>query len=64
MRTLIQKYRCLKRKKRHLRYMQRTLYALKYEILNDALSKQLNESRINLFHKYQKRYKLLTFMRR
>ena len=64
MRTLIQRYECLKRKRKHLRYMQKTIYRLKYEILNDALSMELNQVKINLFHKYQKRYRLLTFMRR
>jgi hypothetical protein len=44
--------------------MQRTIYRLKYEILNDALCMELNQVKINLFHKYQKRYRLLTFMRR
>jgi hypothetical protein len=44
--------------------MQNSIWTLKYEILNDALTLEINETKINLFHKYQKRYKLITFMRR
>jgi hypothetical protein len=39
------------------------LWDLKYSILNDALSYQINEQKINLFHKYQKRLKLITFLK-
>jgi hypothetical protein len=64
MRTLIKKLQRLKRKKSHLNYLQNRIWTLKYEILNDALILEINETKINLFHKYQKRYKLITFMRR
>jgi len=64
MRTLIQKLKRLRRKKAHISYLQNSIWAMKYEILNDALTLEINETKINLFHKYQKRYKLITFMRR
>ena len=64
MRTLIKKLKRFRRKKLHLKYLQNRIWTLKYEILNDALTLEINENKINLFHKYQKRYKLITFMRR
>ena len=64
MRTLRRKLKRFKRKKTHLKYLQNRIWTLKYEILNDALTLEINETKINLFHKYQKRYKLITFMRR
>lgn len=60
----MQKLKRLRRKKAHLNYLQNRIWTLKYEILNDALILEINENKINLFHKYQKRYKLITFMRR
>ena len=64
MRTLTKKLKRFRRKRRHLRFLQNRIWALKYEILNDALTLEINENKINLFHKYQRRYKLITFMRR
>ena len=64
MRTLRRKLKRFKRKRKHLKYLQNSIWTLKYEILNDALILEINETKINLFHKYQKRYKLITFMRR
>ena len=64
MRTLIKKLKRFRRKKLHLKYLQNRIWTLKYEILNDALTLEINETKINLFPKYQKRYKLITFMRR
>lgn len=64
MRTLVIKLKRLQRKKAHIKYLQNSIWTLKYEILNDALILKINETKINLFHKYQKRYKLITFMRR
>ncbi len=63
MRTLTQKLKRFRRKRKHLRFLQNRLWTLKYEILNDALTLEINENKINLFHKYQRRYKLITFMR-
>ena len=51
------------RKKKHISYFEQRIYNLKYEILNDALLKQVNINKIDLFHKYQKRLVMLTFMR-
>lgn len=64
MQTLIKKLKRFRRKRRHLRFLQNRIWTLKYEILNDALTLEINENKINLFHKYQRRYKLITFMRR
>ena len=64
MRTLTKKLKRFRRKRRHLKFLQDRIWALKYEILNDALTLEINENKINLFHKYQRRYKLITFMRR
>ena len=64
MQTLIKKLKRFRRKRKHLRYLQNRIWTLKYEILNDALTLEINETKINLFHKYQRRYKLITFMRR
>ena len=64
MLTLVRKLKRLRRKKAHVRFLQNRIWTLKYEILNDALNLKINETKVNLFHKYQKRYKLITFMRR
>ena len=64
MQKLVRKLKRLRRKKAHIEYLQNNLWTLKYEILNDALTLEINKTKINLFHKYQKRYKLITFMRR
>ena len=64
MQTLAKKLKNFRRKRRHLNYLQNRIWTLKYEILNDALILEINENKINLFHKYQRRYKLITFMRR
>lgn len=64
MGTLIQQLKNFRRKKVHLKRLERRIWDLKYEILNDALTLEINETKINLFHKYQKRYRLITFMRR
>ena len=48
MRTLIKKLKRFRRKKRHLRFLQNRIWALKYEILNDALTLEINENKIKL----------------
>ena len=53
----------LRRKKAHLSYMKGTLVVLKYQILNEALRGNINENKIYLFHKYQKRFNLITFLK-
>lgn len=63
MGILIQRLKLLKRKQRHLKYLQNRIWTLKYEILNDALIMEINKNKINLFHKYQRRYKLITFLK-
>ena len=64
MQTLTKRLKRFRRKRKHIRFLQNKIWALKYEILNDALILEINKTKINLFHKYQKRYKLITFMRR
>lgn len=64
MRILTQRLKRFRRKRKYLSHLQNRIWTLKYEILNDALIFEINENKINLFHKYQRRYKLLTFMRR
>ena len=63
MRTLIKKLKRFKRKKRHVKYLETSIWHLKYEILNDALVLKINENKVNLFHKYNKRLKLITFLK-
>jgi hypothetical protein len=60
---LTKSYKVKQRKKKHISYLEQRIYNLKYEILNDALLKQVNINKIDLFHKYQKRLLMLTFMR-
>ena len=63
MRKLNKKLKLFKRKKRHVRYIETSIRHLKYEILNDALALNINENKVNLFHKYNKRLKLITFLK-
>jgi len=44
---------------RHIRYTASMIYFLKYNILNDALDLNVNETNIFLFKKYSKRLHLL-----
>lgn len=53
----------LYRRKKHLNYLRSNIHSLKYEILNDALSYKVDKNKINLFFKYNKRLKLITFLR-
>jgi len=52
-----------KRKLNHVKYLRTTIWNLKYSILNDALRYQVDKNKIDLFHKYQKRLKLITFLK-
>jgi hypothetical protein len=63
MEKLQQKLKLFKRKKRHVRYLENSIWHLKYQILNDALVLKINENKVNLFHKYNKRLKLITFLK-
>mgnify|MGYP001169184889 FL=1 len=63
MGKLQKKLRLFKRKRRHVRYLETSIWHLKYEILNDALVLNVNENKVNLFHKYNKRLKLITFFK-
>lgn len=58
------KLKIVRRKKAHLKYLKRRIWDLKYEILNEAIKyKSVNNNKIDLFHKYQKRLKLITFFK-
>ncbi len=63
MDKLKQKLKLFKRKKRHVKYLENSIWHLKYQILNDALVLKINENKVNLFHKYNKRLKLITFLK-
>ncbi len=63
MKTLRKKLNHFKRRRRHVRYLENNIWHLKYEILNDALVLKVNENKVNLFHKYNKRLKLITFFK-
>jgi hypothetical protein len=63
MEKLQQKLKLFKRKKRHVKYLENSIWHLKYQILNDALVFKINENKVNLFHKYNKRLKLITFLK-
>jgi hypothetical protein len=56
-------FKKLYRRKTHLNYLRSNIHILKYEILNDALDCKINKNKINLFFKYNKRLKLITFLR-
>ena len=63
MEKLQQKLKLFKRKKRHVKYLENSIWHLKYQILNDSLVLKINENKVNLFHKYNKRLKLITFLK-
>jgi len=63
MRGLKKTLKRLLRKRKHLKYLERRIWYLKYEILNDALEYKINKTKIKCFHKYNKRLKLITFLR-
>jgi hypothetical protein len=63
METLRKKLNHFKRRRRHVRYLETNIWHLKYQILNDALVLKVNENKVNLFHKYNKRLKLITFFK-
>lgn len=63
METLRKKLNHFKRRRRHVRYLETSIWHLKYQILNDALVLKVNENKVNLFHKYNKRLKLITFLK-
>jgi hypothetical protein len=63
MEKLQQKLKLFKRKKRHVKYLENSIWHLKYQILNDALVLKINENKVNLFNKYNKRLKLITFLK-
>jgi len=61
MGTLRQKLKASRRKRVHLKYLETRVWNLKYEILNDALNYEVIDVKVELFHKYNKRLKLITF---
>ena len=64
MEILVTRLKLLKRKKRHLKFIRSNIYRLKYEILNEALvNKTVPANKVDLFYKYNRRLKLLTFLK-
>jgi hypothetical protein len=45
--------------RKHIRYLQSVIHILKYEILNSALDGNINEIKVKLFKKYNRRLQLL-----
>lgn len=64
MQKLTIKLSLYKRKKVHIRRLRSRIYELKYEILNEALTdRKVSNNNIDLFYKYNRRLKLITFLR-
>ncbi len=64
MQTLTKKLIYLRRKQVHIRRIRKRILELKYEILNTALkNKEINNNSVDLFHKYNRRLKLITFLK-
>ena len=63
MQILRQKLKTFRRKQVHLKRLETRIWNLKYEILNDALNYTIIDVKIELFHKYNKRLKLITFFK-
>jgi hypothetical protein len=47
----------------HLKRLETRVWHLKYEILNSALDYKIIDVKVELFHKYNKRLKLITFFK-
>jgi len=63
MRILIQRLKRFRRKHRHISLIRSRIYELKYEILNNAIkNREINKNQIDLFHKYNRRLRLITFL--
>jgi hypothetical protein len=63
MGILTQKLKRFKRKQRHIRRLRSRIHELKYQILNTAIKhKEVNSNHVDLFHKYNRRLKLITFL--
>jgi len=63
MKILIRKLKVSRRKRVHLKRLETRIYHLKYEILNNALNYKIIDVKVELFHKYNKRLKLITFFK-
>jgi hypothetical protein len=57
------KLKNFRRRQKHIKYLETVIWHLKYDILNDALDFKINKTKVNLFHKYNKRLKLITFLK-
>jgi len=63
MRILTQRLKRFRRKRRHISLIRGRIYELKYEILNNAIkNREINKNQIDLFHKYNRRLRLITFL--
>ena len=64
MHELKQRLHLFRRKKVHIKRLKNRIIELKYEILNNALkNKEVNSIKVDLLHKYNRRIKLITFLR-
>ena len=64
MQELKQRLHLFRRKKLHIKILKNIIIELKYEILNNALkNKEVNSIKVDLLHKYNRRIKLITFLR-
>ncbi len=63
MRILTQRLKRFRRKRRHISLIRSRIYELKYEILNNAIkNREIDKNQIDLFHKYNRRLRLITFL--
>jgi len=63
MQILTQKLKAFRRKRVHLKRLETRVWNLKYEILNNALKHKINPVSVELFHKYNRRLRLITFFK-
>ena len=63
MEILKQRLNKFRRRRKDLKYLNNRIWVLKYEILNDALTLEVNETKVKCFHKYNRRLKLITFFK-
>jgi hypothetical protein len=57
------KLKNFRRRQKHIKHLETVIWHLKYDILNNALDFKINKTKVNLFHKYNKRLKLITFLK-
>ncbi len=64
MQKLTRKLSRFRRKQLHIRRIRTRILELKYDILNTAIRyEDINHNSVDLLHKYNRRLKLITFLR-